>query len=192
MATASASVGPGQLWGQPITVMNQQSDQSLFLTSSSSSSSTSTPTPSPSRSATTAPPSTGVSSSPESTSTVTTQAASSGLSTGADVGIGVGVGLGVLVLLAVAGFCWLRKRKARRPQQPELDGRQLPPMSNAGHPITNAAPHELEARRVAQELEGSYAPTKSSRNTEQATAYNQARAKRWRPRSTASPSELPA
>ncbi|KAI9686434.1 MAG: hypothetical protein M1822_003781 [Bathelium mastoideum] len=181
VATASASVGPGELWGQPITVMNQQSDLSLFSTSATSK----THAPTPAASATTVASST---SSPPALETSTSAPAntSSGLSTGAAVGIGVGVGLGVLLLLAIVGFIWWRRRRNNGTQRLELDGRQVQPP-----PMTNGPPQELDAQRAAQELEGSYAPVKHPHNTEGTSAYNQTRTKRWRPRSAATPIELP-
>ncbi|KAI0380302.1 hypothetical protein F5Y04DRAFT_282065 [Hypomontagnella monticulosa] len=63
------------------------------------------------------------------TSTNTSPSETSGLSTGAQAGIGVGVAVGVLALLAIAGFIFLKRRKATTSRQdlPELHGRTKPP-----------------------------------------------------------------
>ncbi|KAI9707939.1 MAG: hypothetical protein M1820_004358, partial [Bogoriella megaspora] len=185
VATESESVGPGVLWGQPITVINEQSDLSLFSTSTSSQN---TPVRTAAPSTTATPPVasstagfTSAAASPSST------AESSGLSTGASVGIGVGVALAVVFLLAIAGFfLWRRKRKGNRPAEPELDSRQVPPT------VPPQPPAELDAERARHEMEGAYAPQKPAMSQPQSTsAYETARAKGWRPRTVGPMTELP-
>lgn len=102
--------GPMVMWAQPITILLQSSDSSLFVTSTSMTSSstvsltTSTTsvssTSSLQQSQTTQP-------TPSSTATPTT-----GLSPGAKAGVGIGVAIGVLAVLGLIAW-WLRSRKTK-------------------------------------------------------------------------------
>ncbi|KAL9096453.1 MAG: hypothetical protein Q9165_001450 [Trypethelium subeluteriae] len=192
LATASASVGPGTLWGQPITVMNEASDLSLYSTTSTAMTTSQTALPvatSASLAQTSAQTTAQTSVLPSTSSSSSPQ--SSGLSSGAAAGIGVGVAVAVIALISLAVFFWWRRRRAReRPQAPEeLDGRQVPPMSAMSAPMP---PQELDTSNTRQELEGSYAPAKNVRgNGENISAYERSRAQGWRPKTIGPPSELP-
>jgi hypothetical protein len=135
-------VGPMTMWAQPITVLLQSSDSSLFVSSTSSSSTSISSTPSPTSISTIIPVST---TSPTPTSQPSPML-STDVSVGAKAGIGIGVGIGVLVIFSMVGW-WLHRRKTR--SIPTATG---PPYyysydnapSKAGSGISYGPPIEME------------------------------------------------
>lgn len=109
--------GPVTMWGQPISILWEQKDLSLFVSATTTSAS--------STDSTTASETTAASLSTASASTASTIAAaesdsssggsSGGLSTGAGIGIGVGVGVaGVAGLAALALWFFMRKKRNQK------------------------------------------------------------------------------
>ncbi|KAJ5672992.1 hypothetical protein N7507_002119 [Penicillium longicatenatum] len=119
--------GPVTMWGQPISILWEKKDLSLFVPATTTSASITSNTDSTTASGTTA--TSSLSTASTSPASATSDSGSSsvgsssgGLSTGAGIGIGVGVGVaGVAGLAALAIWFFMRKKRSQRstPENPD-------------------------------------------------------------------------
>ncbi|KAJ5921325.1 hypothetical protein N7466_009651 [Penicillium verhagenii] len=128
--TSKTASGTIRMWGQPITIMYQASDLSIYPTSAYTSSS-----------------------SPSSSSAAASS--SNTLSTGAKAGIAVGSVVGALLLFGVGLFWWRSRKEMRRPQESGTqDTTDTPEWDHSMAMSSVPMPAELENRSMRSELGG--------------------------------------
>ncbi|KAI9664032.1 MAG: hypothetical protein M1821_007523 [Bathelium mastoideum] len=177
LVPGSVSVGPGTLWGQPLTMLYQEKDLTHFAkfpsTSAKPSAGSTSIVPSPTNPAAlaTASRSSTPQNTPSPTSIPSTSHASA-ISSAAAAGIGIGGGLGILLLALATFLLWRHRSRRRRQRLDSTTATASPPHPGiaelGGKPIsiTNLppapppSPKELEGARL-HELYGSYASRKT-------------------------------